>query len=96
MDDKNMKSTENYLDNLLNSMNGRQSVSDDAADTPSKTDTSSQDDFLRKFEKELESDAYDEYISDFERDLENDAFSEKQTGIKDVQTPAPSESDATL
>ena len=96
MDDKNMKSTENYLDNLLNSMNGRQSGSDDAADTPSKTDTSSQDDFLRKFEKELESDAYDEYISDFERDLENDAFSEKQTGIKDVQTPAPSESDATL
>lgn len=96
MDDKNMKSTENYLDNLLNSMNGRPSESDDAADTPSKTDTSSQDDFLRKFEKELESDAYDEYISDFERDLENDAFSEKQTGIKDVQTPAPSESDATL
>lgn len=41
MDDKNMKSTENYLDNLLNSMNGRQSVSDDTADTPSKTDTSS-------------------------------------------------------
>ena len=96
MDDKNMKSTENYLDNLLNSMNGRPSESDDAADTPSKTDTSSQDDFLRKFEKELESDAYDEYISDFERDLENDAFSEKQTVIKDVQTPAPSESDATL
>ena len=85
MDDKNMKSTENYLDNLLNSMNGRPSESDDAADTPSKTDTSSQDDFLRKFEKELESDAYDEYISDFERDLENDAFSEKQTGIKYVQ-----------
>ena len=54
MDDKNMKSTENYLDNLLNSMNGRPSESDDAADTPSKTDTSSQDDFLRKFEKELE------------------------------------------
>lgn len=97
MDDKNMKSTENYLDNLLNSMNGRQPVSDDTADTTSsKTDTSSQDDFLRQFEKELESDAYDEYISDFERDLENDAFSEKQTGIKDVQTPAPSESDATL
>ena len=41
MDDKNMKSTENYLDNLLNSMNGRPSESDDAADTPSKTDTSS-------------------------------------------------------
>lgn len=35
MDDKNMKSTENYLDNLLNSMNGRPSESDDAADTPS-------------------------------------------------------------
>ena len=34
MDDKNMKSTENYLDNLLNSMNGRQSVYDDAADKP--------------------------------------------------------------
>lgn len=56
------KSTENYLDNLLDSMNKLQ-------DTDTKMSGADQDEFLKKFEDELENETYDEYLSNFERNL---------------------------
>lgn len=53
------KSTENYLDNLLDSMNKLQ-------DTDTKMSGADQDEFLKKFEDELENETYDEYLSNFE------------------------------
>ena len=50
------KSTENYLDNLLDSMNKLQ-------DTDTKMSGADQDEFLKKFEDELENETYDEYLS---------------------------------
>ena len=55
------KSTENYLDNLLDSMNKLQ-------DTDTKMSGADQDEFLKKFEDELENETYDEYLSNFEKD----------------------------
>ena len=57
------KSTENYLDNLLDSMNKLQ-------DTDTKMSGADQDEFLKKFEDELENETYDEYLSNFEKELE--------------------------
>ena len=52
------KSTENYLDNLLDSMNKLQ-------DTDTKMSGADQDEFLKKFEDELENETYDECIHFF-------------------------------
>ena len=59
------KSTENYLDNLLDSMNKLQ-------DTDTKMSGTDQDEFLKKFEDELENETYDEYLSNFEKELERE------------------------
>ena len=56
------KSTENYLDNLLDSMNKLQ-------DTDTKMSGADQDEFLKKFEDELENETYDEYLSNLKRNL---------------------------
>ena len=50
------KSTENYLDNLLDSMNKLQ-------DTDTKMSGAEQDEFLKKVEDELENETYDESVS---------------------------------
>ena len=56
------KTSENYLDNLLNSING-----DNAFET--EEDFSS-DDFLREFENELVSEEFSNYMADFELEIE--------------------------
>lgn len=62
------KSSENYLDNLLNSINGNSSSGETYFD---EVDDSASDDFLRQFEDELESEAYSEFLDDFDFDLDN-------------------------
>lgn len=68
-------SSENYLDNLLNSVDGtgmnesEQKIQEEFEKTMrSKTES----DFLREFESELEAEAYDEYITEFENELDSD------------------------
>lgn len=56
-------SSEKYLDNLLNSMNGE---SGNSSLEMGKTE----DEFLQMFESELESEKYNNYIADFEMELE--------------------------
>ena len=56
-------SSEKYLDNLLNSMNGE---SGNSSLETGKTE----DEFLQMFENELESEKYNNYIADFEMELE--------------------------
>lgn len=56
-------SSEKYLDNLLNSMNGE---SGNSSLEMGKTE----DEFLQMFENELESEKYNNYIADFEMELE--------------------------
>ena len=82
------KSTENYLDNLLDSMNKLQ-------DTDTKMSGADQDEFLKKFEDELENETYDEYLSNFEKELERENEQAKGQAIN-VQTPAPDDKDASL
>ena len=48
---------------LLDSMNKLQ-------DTDTKMSGADQDEFLKKFEDELENETYDEYLSNFEKELE--------------------------
>lgn len=68
-------SSENYLDNLLNSVDGtgmdesEQKIQEEFEKTMgSKTES----DFLREFESELEAEVYNEYISEFENELESE------------------------
>ena len=75
------KSTENYLDNLLDSMNKLQ-------DTDTKMSGADQDEFLKKFEDELENETYDEYLSNFEKELERENEQAKGQALN-VQSPAP-------
>ena len=82
------KSTENYLDNLLDSMNKLQ-------DTDTKMSGADQDEFLKKFEDELENETYDEYLSNFEKELERENEQAKGQALN-VQTPAPDDKDASL
>ena len=82
------KSTENYLDNLLDSMNKLQ-------DTDTKMSGVDQDEFLKKFEDELENETYDEYLSNFEKELERENEQAKGQALN-VQTPAPDDKDASL
>ena len=82
------KSTENYLDNLLDSMNKLQ-------DTDTKMSEADQDEFLKKFEDELENETYDEYLSSFEKELDRENEQAKGQAIN-VQTPAPDDKDASL
>lgn len=74
-------SSEDYLDNLLNSVDGAemnenvQNIQEEFEETmSSKTES----DFLREFESELESEAYDDYISDFESELEAERSSSEE------------------
>lgn len=69
------KSTENYLDNLLDSMNKLQ-------DTDTKMSGADQDEFLKKFEDELENETYDEYLSNFEKELERENEQAKGQALK--------------
>ena len=82
------KSTENYLDNLLDSMNKLQ-------DTDTKMSGADQDEFLKKFEDELENETYDEYLSNFEKELDREIEQAKGQALN-VQTPAPDDKDASL
>ena len=82
------KSTENYLDNLLDSMNKLQ-------DTDTKMSEADQDEFLKKFEDELENETYDEYLSSFEKELDRENEQTKGQALN-VQTPAPDDKDASL
>ena len=82
------KSTENYLDNLLDSMNKLQ-------DTDTKMSGADQDEFLKKFEDELENETYDEYLSNFEKELERENEQAKGQALNG-QTPAPDDKDASL
>lgn len=82
------KSTENYLDNLLDSMNKLQ-------DTDTKMSEADQDEFLKKFEDELENETYDEYLSSFEKELDRENEQAKGQALN-VQTPAPDDEDASL
>ena len=82
------KSTENYLDNLLDSMNKLQ-------DTDTKMSGADQDEFLKKFEDELENETYDEYLSNFEKELDRENEQAKGQALN-VQTPAPDDKDASL
>ena len=82
------KSTENYLDNLLDSMNKLQ-------DTDTKMSKADQDEFLKKFEDELENETYDEYLSSFEKELDRENEQAKGQALN-VQTPAPDDKDASL
>ena len=68
-------SSENYLDNLLNSVDGtgmdesEQKIQEEFEKTMgSKTES----DFLREFESELEAEVYNDYISEFENELESE------------------------
>jgi hypothetical protein len=63
------KSSENYLDNLLDSIYDT-GKSDHSSGSRSKRYKSDNDAFLREFEEELESDAYKDYFADFEMELE--------------------------
>ncbi len=82
------KSTENYLDNLLDSMNKLQ-------DTDTNMSEADQNEFLKKFEDELENETYDEYLSSFEKELERENEQAKGQALN-VQTPAPDDKDASL
>jgi hypothetical protein len=67
------KSSENYLDNLLDSINDLEPSGKGGkteSEPRSKRRSSADDDFLRAFEEELESDAYKDYFADFEMELE--------------------------
>ena len=60
--------SENYLDNLLNSISERDSVDEEEF----SLDMESSDDFLREFENELVSEEYSSYMADFELEMESE------------------------
>jgi hypothetical protein len=74
------KSSENYLDNLLGSisdMEPRKKKNDSDSekvdfDAKKPQTMQSDDEFLKAFEAELESDSYKDYFADFERELEQE------------------------
>lgn len=77
------KSSENYLDNLLGSINGAPAseTTDEieqaaASAFGAKGQEGSDDAFLREFEAELESDAYKDYFADFEMEMEAEQMHE--------------------
>lgn len=74
-------SSEKYLDNLLNSINGDDSEDVDVFE--SAFGNKSEDDFLRMFESELETEDYNHYISDFEMELEADRNHDRDTVDKE-------------
>lgn len=94
-------SSENYLDNLLNSMDGvklneaeaEQIIQEEFVDTMgSKTES----DFLKEFESELESEAYNDYISDFENELESGQKEENQSVVEEEDIFKMADDDASL
>ena len=74
-------SQENYLDQLLNSIDGKSSGGKKETDIledelvqahqkqTSADEVSSEDDFIREFERELAEEGYGQYISEFEKEL---------------------------
>lgn len=88
------KTSENYLDNLLDSITDMGSKKKKPEpeqfplDVPFEPDQMSDDEFLRDFEAELESDSYKDYFADFERELEEEQnckleFSTEKSGVPD-------------
>ncbi|MEE1304677.1 MAG: hypothetical protein U0K68_05950 [Agathobacter sp.] len=73
---------ENYLDNLLNSVNydlkDDTEAGDDLSTEFGSLGEQSDDDFLRQFESELESEEYSSFISGFDDDFEVDTLSEEK------------------
>ena len=79
-------SSENYLDNLLNSVDGtgmdesEQKIQEEFEKTMgSKTES----DFLREFESELETEVYNEYISEFENELESEPVEQSNLAVEE-------------
>ena len=79
-------SSENYLDNLLNSVDGtgmdesEQKIQEEFDKTMgSKTES----DFLREFESELEAEVYNEYISEFENELESEPVEQSNLAVEE-------------
>ena len=79
-------SSENYLDNLLNSVDGtgmdesEQKIQEEFEKTMgSKTES----DFLREFESELEAEVYNEYISEFENELESEPVEQSNLAVEE-------------
>lgn len=83
-------SSERYLDNLLNSINGVD-IEEDTSFEDAIGETSD-DEFLKMFEAELESEDYSNFISNFELELEGKT-SEKtfEDEIMDDGNPGPEE-----
>ena len=73
---------ENYLDNLLNSVNydlkDDKGTGGDLSAEFGSLGEQSDDDFLRQFESELESEEYNSFISGFDDDFEVDTLSEEK------------------
>ncbi|MCI5857785.1 MAG: hypothetical protein MR016_10565 [Agathobacter sp.] len=76
------KASENYLDNLLDSITDmgpkkkKPEEEEKNQDVSLEEKTVSDDEFLRDFEAELESDSYKDYFAEFERELEDEQNSE--------------------
>ncbi len=76
------KASENYLDNLLDSITDmgpkkeKPEAEEKAQDVSLEEKNVSDDEFLRDFEAELESDSYKDYFAEFERELEDEQNSE--------------------
>lgn len=84
-------SAEKYLDNLLNTVSSEQSdILEEYGDGSSQALKRSEDDFLKKFEDELEADKYDNYIADFEMELEAE-----QNKDKNIETSTKASDDDT-
>lgn len=74
-------SAEKYLDNLLNTVSSEQGdILEEYGDGSSHALKRSEDDFLKKFEDELEADKYNNYIADFEMELEAEQNKDKNIG----------------
>lgn len=88
------KTSENYLDNLLDSITDMDSKKKTpepetlSPDVSLGSDKISDDEFLRDFEAELESDSYKDYFAEFERELEEEQNSQleiptEKSGVPD-------------
>ena len=71
------KVSENYLDNLLKTVDAK-----DDDDAFLNDDNGASEDFLREFENELESEAYSEFLDEFDFDLDASVFLLKSNNIK--------------
>lgn len=88
----NDNSSENYLDNLLESLFESKDSSKNETDempqkeTKKKVPLDQDDEFLKAFEDELESDAYKDYFANFEKELEMESHKEVEEISDDLQS----------